>query len=1175
MFWRKYRVARFALTVLAGWTVGFGLLASVTWWRLPRAKSAELFVQTGHWDYVLSVAWSPDGKTLASGSRDHAIKLWDGPSGQLLRTLRGHSDYVLSVAWSADGRTLASGSEDHTVKLWDGASGQLLRTLGGHSESVTSVAWSPNGKTLASGSADHTVKLWDGASGQLLRTLSGHSATVESVAWSADGKTLATGSKDNTIGLWDASGGQLLRTLGGHSDSVYSVAWSSDGKTLASGSADNTIKLWDASRGELLRTLFGHSEYVYSVAWRRDGKTLASGSADDTIKLWDTSKGLLLRTVNSRSGTVSSVAWSADGRTLASGGEDHTVKLWDAASGQPLRTLSGHSDSVTSVAWSADGKTIGSGSAENPVKLWDGAGGQLLRTLKGHSDSISSVAWNADGGMLASGSADQTIKLWDGRSGRLVQALIGHTNAVYSVAWSADDGTLASGSGDRTVNLWNGSTGQLLQTLRGHAGAVLSVAWSTDGRTLASGSSDHSIKLWDGQTGQLLQTLNGHSGYVSSVAWSADRETLASSSGDGTIKLWDVASGELLRTLNGHSDAVTSVAWSADGKTLASGSLDNTIKLWTFDSETPVREFNLQEPVRSVAWNPISQTLAAATDTGIRTIDTGKGSFQLSITQLDAGEWLTQRAGQLRYLSSLQGDEHAAIRFDGRLRALYPLTLYRRDLQTAKLRDANAPASALFPSYAFDLITATHDNRFGIGAAVLGWLIGAAIVFIRSSRRDPEAVARTFFQKAGKPGAKSLLWPMKSEPIAHARRDLIYILFSDPAPSADQLQKLRGEKNIKPIPISLDRMERAVAEDNCARTLAEIEEPFVTRNDPYDEGVPIKDETWFYGRRELMERLPATLRQGQHAGIFGIRKVGKTSLLNQLADRLRRNTAVVLLDCQGFEANADEYFRAILEGIRGELKRRLVRALPAARGSFREQFLALRAAWQAAGSREVFVLILDESDQFFPDRRKADSAKTLSEAVRLFGALRALAQEQGALSLLFCAYRADVNRQNLLGVEAGENPMHMSMQESFLKFLLREEARAMVREIGRWKEIEWTDGAIDESYEWCAGHPLVTRLFASDACERGARKRIDRRRVAEVAEAIERDFRKHRIGVYFRESIWGILYPDERECLRRMAAGEAATEDGGEARTNLEQFGLLGEGGKIQGKLFERWLARQ
>jgi WD40 repeat protein len=299
------------------------------------ATSQPVRTLQGNMNRVVSVAWSPDGKRLASASFDRpgnthgvsSLRLWDPASGHQSRILDGNQDFVNCVAWSPDGKSLASASADTTVRLWDAAGGGLLRTLQGHSDSVESVGWSPDGKTLASASLDGTVRLWDARSGKLLRTLQGHSRYAFSVAWSPDGKTLASPTQGETV-FWDAASGRLLRALSGHEDSATDVVWSPDGKTLASADAV-TVGLWNARDGKFLRALEGHSGKVYRVAWSPDGKTLASGSEDKTVRLWDEATGRLLRTLEGHQDAVESVAWSPDGKTLASSGSgDGTIRLW-------------------------------------------------------------------------------------------------------------------------------------------------------------------------------------------------------------------------------------------------------------------------------------------------------------------------------------------------------------------------------------------------------------------------------------------------------------------------------------------------------------------------------------------------------------------------------------------------------------------------------------------------------------------------------------------------------------------------------------------------------------------------------------------------------------------------------------------------------------------------------
>jgi WD40 repeat protein len=557
----------------------------------------------GHTIEVTSVAFNPDGKTMASGSMDKTIILWDvsNPKNpiQLGAPLSGHSDYVSSIAFSPDGKTLASGGLDSTIILWDVSNPKSPVELGSplseYSESVSSVAFSPDGKTLASGNGngDGTIILWDVSNQQLpvkLGTpLNSHAGGVNSVAFSPDGKTLASGNGDGTIILWDVSNPKtpvqlgkpfnLINPLSRYSESVFSVTFSPDGKTLASGSDANTIILWDVSNPKmpvrLGAPLSGHRDYMSSIAFSPDGKTLASGGLDGTIILWDVSNpkspvqlGTPLR---GHIAAVISVAFSPDGKTLASGGDYGTIILWDVSNpkssvelGMPL---TGHTDGVFSVAFSPDSKTLASGSCgkiasisnyciQGEIILWDVSNPQLPvglgAPLTGHTAAVYSVTFSPDGKTLASGSYDKTIILWDVSDPQtpvqLGVPLSGHGDAVQSEAFSPDGKTLASGGLDGTIILWNMSNPkspvQLGTLLRDHTAAVTSVAFSPDGKTLASGSDANTIILWDVSNPQLpveLGTpLSGHSGSVLSVDFSPDGKILASGSEDKTIILWDV-----------------------------------------------------------------------------------------------------------------------------------------------------------------------------------------------------------------------------------------------------------------------------------------------------------------------------------------------------------------------------------------------------------------------------------------------------------------------------------------------------------------------------------------------------------------------------------------------------------------------------------------------------------
>jgi len=286
----------------------------------------EIYTFSGHNDWVYSVTFSPDGKYLATGSRDETAKLWEVATGKEIRTFRGHSDYVNSVAFSPDGKYLATGSVDKSAKLWEVATSKEIRIFRGHNGRVRFVAFSPDGKYLATGADDNTAKLWEVATGKEIRTFRGHSNWVGSVAFSPDSKYLATGSLDNTAKLWEVATGREIRTFG-HTSFVSSVAFSPDGKYLATGSLDKTAKLWEVATGREIRTFRGHNDWVYSVAFSPDGKYLTTGSKDCTAKLWEVATGKEIRTFRGHNDWVYSVAFSSNGKYLATGSKDCTAKV--------------------------------------------------------------------------------------------------------------------------------------------------------------------------------------------------------------------------------------------------------------------------------------------------------------------------------------------------------------------------------------------------------------------------------------------------------------------------------------------------------------------------------------------------------------------------------------------------------------------------------------------------------------------------------------------------------------------------------------------------------------------------------------------------------------------------------------------------------------------------------
>jgi len=340
------RIAGIAALIL----VSAGIIYSLArqWQEIQQLNKVETLAAQKDYEQCLALVQKlPARLSRKSATGDLLRQCQSGATWQYpqVHALMGHSDWVWSIAPSPDGQVLASGSKDKTIKLWDLPTGRLVRTLTGHTNDVFSVAISPDGRTLASGSNDKTIKLWNIETGELLRTLAGHKSDILSVAFASDQQILASGSKDRTIRLWDLATGNSLHTLIGHTDSLRAVAFSPDGQTLASGSWDKTIKIWQLPTGKLLHTIHAHDRYVNTIAYAPgsdanspQGQVLASGSDDATVKLWNPLTGELLRTLRVHAGHINSVTFTPPSTvspvrtenlrvTLASGSQDTTIKV--------------------------------------------------------------------------------------------------------------------------------------------------------------------------------------------------------------------------------------------------------------------------------------------------------------------------------------------------------------------------------------------------------------------------------------------------------------------------------------------------------------------------------------------------------------------------------------------------------------------------------------------------------------------------------------------------------------------------------------------------------------------------------------------------------------------------------------------------------------------------------
>lgn len=569
-----------------------------------------------------------DGTMVAVADANGKIALLKLPTMEEIRDVGELSQAVYGVAFSADGRRLASVSRDVTARVWDVETGEQVSQLGLDNPGVAAIAFSPDGtrvatctwlmRTEGNGRSVHgVVWIWDAATGNVLHKKEVGVKPLDSIDWSADGSTIVVGSWDGLVHVLDAEANEQ-RTLTVPTDGVYTaviaVAISPDGKFVAAGSKDRTARIWNIAEGNLLATCGGHDGFVNDVAFSTDGKRLATASVDGTIRTWDAGTGAPLQVMRGHQRSVVELEGWPNASKLLSGSPDGTFRIWDldadygARQSQLIRP-----EGTYTTTFSPDGSRIYCSMHNGHVIVLDAHSAEVIDDWEAHSGSTcNTLALSADGKQLLTCSWDKTAKLWNTSDHSLIASL-NAASGVYGCNLSPD-GQIAALFAGKEIQLWKTSPAERLGSLQGHASDIRQAAFSSNGKSLVSVAGEREVRIWDVENRECQATLSEHTLGAEAVAISPDGLWLATG-GSGEVLLWNLNERRLARRYRVGDRTIYSMSFSPDGQRLAVGSDAITIIAPPWD-EAVLRFQPQNDEVYFLSFSPDGRRLASCTTSG-------------------------------------------------------------------------------------------------------------------------------------------------------------------------------------------------------------------------------------------------------------------------------------------------------------------------------------------------------------------------------------------------------------------------------------------------------------------------------------------------------------------------------------------------------------------------------